>query len=105
MSSPAQRAFVTMAEADAERYVRGRDLPKLIAVWPKETFDYSIPGTRHVIKRVQRVLRATYRLALSGHYSYSVNRHIGLLSALKAEQTRLAHLIEERRVACLEAAE
>lgn len=107
VSASVPRALATMVEADAESYNRQRDLidKKLLALWPKEANDYSIPGTEHLIKRVQKVVRATYRMALIHPHHYSVSRHIALLTALKAEQARLKHLIAERRQACAEAAE
>lgn len=100
--------FFRSAEKGIERevaaYVRERDLPKLIAVWPKELRNHTVGGTEHVISRIQKVIRACYAAGLRSHWSYDTQRHIGLLTALKAEQARLAHLIEERN-ARLEAAE
>jgi hypothetical protein len=36
-----------MAEAGAAAYVRSRDLPKLIPLWPRELDDHSPAGCRH----------------------------------------------------------
>jgi hypothetical protein len=96
--------FPAMIRADAEVYVRERDLPKLLAVWPKELHDHSIPGTERLIARVRTVLAATHAANLRGHWSHDVNRHIALLAALTAEQEQLAQMIQERRAFC-EAAE
>ena len=90
--------FGTMIDADAAEYIRERDLPKLLALWPKEINNYTFGGTEHIIKRLQEVLRATYRAALSGHWVYDVNRHIGLLTALKAEQAGLRKARELRAI-------
>lgn len=101
-------------EREADAYIRQRDLidKKLLALWPKEASNYSIPGTEQIIFRIQSALRATYRLAINGdasgnerpHWSYDVNRHMALLTALRGEQARLKHLLAERRAMC-EAAE
>jgi hypothetical protein len=91
-----------MVKADAELYVRERDLPRHIAVWPRELRDYSIPGHETIIAHIQKVLRATYAAALRGHWSYDVNRHVALLSALRAEQAGLRRLKAERAAACRE---
>jgi hypothetical protein len=98
MAQSAERGI----EREAKLYVRGRDLHKIIAVWPKELNDVSIAGTRHIVKRLHEVLSAHYALALRKHYSYDVNRHVALAVALNAEKAILAHLIEERTEACLE---
>lgn len=99
-----KRVIEKMIEADAPFYDRERDLPRHLAIWPRELRDYSIPGTETIIARIQKVLRACYAAALRDHWSYSVNRHIALLAALKCERARLAQLIEDRRKACGEAA-
>ena len=83
--SIAKRVFGPMAEAGAEVYLRPRDLPKLIALWPHELGDHSLEGCRRVIAKLRRALKAERRRALSGHWSYDLNRHVGLLSAYKGE--------------------
>ena len=83
--STARRVFDTMAEADAKVYVRPRDLPKLIALWPHELADESPEGRRFVLAKLRRALRAERRLGLAGHWSYDLNRHLGLISAYKGE--------------------
>ncbi len=84
-TSAARRVFGPMAEAGAEVYLRPRDLPKLIALWPHELGDHSLEGCRRVIAKLRRALKAERRRALSGHWSYDLNRHVGLLSAYKGE--------------------
>ena len=83
--STARRVFGSMAEAGAAAYVRSRDLPKLIALWPHELDDHSPEGCRHILAKLRRALRAERRRALSGHWSYDLNRHLGLISAYKGE--------------------
>ncbi|MGV1013465.1 MAG: hypothetical protein ACOYB4_00690 [Methyloceanibacter sp.] len=86
----AKPVFVTMAEAGASSYLRARDLPKLIALWPRELADESLEGRLYVLGKLRHALRAERRRALSGHWSYDLNRHLGLLSAYKAEFARLS---------------
>ncbi len=86
----AKRIFGTMAEAGAAAYARARDLPKLIALWPHELEDHSQEGTLRVLAKLRRALRAERRRGLAGHWSYDLNRHLGLLSAYKGELARLS---------------
>jgi Family of unknown function (DUF6477) len=88
-ASTAKRIFGTMAAAGAEAYLRSRDLPRLIALWPHELDDQTPEGGLHVLAKLRRALRAERRRALSGHWSYDLNRHLGLLSAYKGELARL----------------
>ena len=81
-----------MAEAGAAAYMRARDLPKLIALWPHELDDHSPEGRRRVLTKLRRALRAERRRALSGHWSYDLNRHLGLLSAYKGELAGLSRI-------------
>jgi hypothetical protein len=92
----AKAIFSTMTEAGAAAYVRARDLPKLIALWPHELDDESQEGMFRVLARLRRALRAERKRGLAGHWSYDLNRHLGLLSAYKGE---LACLRARRRKA------
>ena len=85
----AKRMFGTMAAAGAKAYSRARDLPKLIALWPRELDDESAEGCRLVLGKLRRALRAERRRASSGHWSYDLNRHLALVTAYKAELARL----------------
>jgi hypothetical protein len=73
------------ARAGARSYLRSRDLPKLLALWPHELEDESEAGRRRIIGRLMRALRTERRRALAGHWSYDLNRHLGLLSAYEGE--------------------
>ena len=85
----AKRIFGAMAAAGACAYSRTRDLPKLIALWPHELDDASAEGCRLVLGKLRRALRAERRRASSGHWSYDLNRHLALVTAYKAEASRL----------------
>ena len=89
-ASTARRVFGPIAEAGAAAYARARDLPKLIALWPHELDDQSPEGCRRILAKLRRALRAERRRALSGHWSYDLNRHLGLLSAYKGEMAWLS---------------
>ena len=87
--APAKRMFATMAAAGVKTYSRARDLPMLIALWPHELGDESAKGCRLVLGKLRRALRAERRRAMSGHWSYDLNRHLALVTAYKAEAWRL----------------
>jgi aspartate/tyrosine/aromatic aminotransferase len=94
VSTSARQVFGPMADAGARVYSRARDLPKLIALWPQELDDMSHAGRLRVLAKLRSALRAERRRALAGHWSYDLNRHLGLLSAYKGE---LAGLRANRR--------
>jgi hypothetical protein len=70
----ASRIFGTMVDAGAGCYVRARDLPRLIALWPHELADQSSEGSLLILTKLRRALRAERRRALAGHWSYELNR-------------------------------
>jgi hypothetical protein len=92
----AKRTFGTMAAAGAAAYLRSRDLPKLTALWPHKLDDESQEGCFACLPSFAVRLRAERRRGLAGHWSYDLNRHLGLLSAYKGE---LAALRASRRKA------
>ena len=69
----------------AGSYLRARDLPRLIALWPHELADQSSEGSLLILSKLRRALRAERRRALADHWSYELNRHLGLMMAYKAE--------------------
>jgi len=83
--STTTRIYAGMTDAGARRYVRERDLPKLIGLWPREIEDPSSKGALHILAKLRRALRAERTRGLGGHWSYDLNRHLGLLSAFKGE--------------------
>lgn len=88
-TSLAQRTFGPMADAGAVAYVWGRDLPRLVALWPRDLEDESAEGRNRVLAKLRRALRAERRRGAAGHWSYDLNRHLGLLSAYRGELTLL----------------
>lgn len=78
-----------MEAAGADAYVRSRDLPRLLALWPHEIEDRTTEGGLRLLAKLHRALRAERRRGRAGHWSYDLNRHLGLLSAYKGELERL----------------
>jgi hypothetical protein len=103
--SAARRAFGPMVEAGAAAYVRRRDLPRLIALWPRELADESLAGRRELLQKLRRALRAERRRGLAAHWSYDLNRHLALLSAYKGELYALAEIERKTQPACARAKE
>ena len=66
--SAARRVFGPMTEAGAAAYLRARDLPKLLALWPHELADQSLEGRNLILKKLRRALRAERRRGLAGHW-------------------------------------
>ena len=53
--------FGSMVEAGAGCYVRARDLPRLIALWPRELGDQTSEGSLLILSKLRRALRAERR--------------------------------------------
>ena len=90
-----------MIQGDAKRYVRERDLPRLLALWDWELEDFSIEGRRNIVAKLERACLAERRRVK--HWSYELNRHIALLAAHRAESDALAELMRQQDAASAEA--
>lgn len=86
-SSTAKRIFGSIAAAGAATYVRSRDLPRLLALWPHEIEDQTAAGGGRLLAKLRRALRTERRRARANHWSYDLNRHLGLLGAYQGELT------------------
>jgi Family of unknown function (DUF6477) len=84
-----KRIFATAVTAGATVYVRERDLPRLLPLWPNELDDQSDKGRLHLLAKLRRALQTERRRARTAHWSYDLNRHLGLLSAYKGELAAL----------------
>lgn len=69
-----------------EAYVRERMLPRLIPVGPDEIADASRDGRLVILRRLAVALRGERTRGRAGHWSYSLDRHIGLVQAMAAER-------------------
>lgn len=86
----ARRSVFREIEAGAGRYDRNRDLPALIPLDPTVLSDDSAETCRMILARLARALRAERNRGRAGHWTYDLNRHIGLSQAYIAERHRLA---------------
>lgn len=66
-------------------YVRARDLPSLLPLWPHELATPTPPEHARLLGRLRRALREERRRGLAGHWSYDLARHARLLRAYRAE--------------------
>lgn len=64
-------------------------------MWPQEIEDRSETGRLHLLAKLRRALRAERRRARANHWSYDLNRHLGLLSVYKSELADLAAALAE----------
>jgi hypothetical protein len=76
----------------SEEWDRRRMLPRLIPIGPDELADDSREGRLAILRRLAAALRGERVRGRAGHWSYSLDRHIGLVQALAAER-RLATAI------------
>lgn len=72
------------------RYDRLRHLPRLLPIGPDELADATPRGRRQVLYRLAQALRAERARGRAGHWTYDLNRHLGLIEAYRAERTALA---------------
>ena len=73
-----------------EVWDRNRMLPRLIPVGPDELADDSREGRLAILRRLTTALRGERVRGRAGHWSYSLDRHIGLVQASAAERRLLA---------------
>ena len=65
---------------------RRTTIAKVLAVWPHEIEDETLAGRERLLTRLRSALRAERRRGISGHWTYDLNRHIGLRQAYIAEK-------------------
>lgn len=73
-------------------WVRDRMLPRLVPLTPPEIADLSPEGRRRTLSALMRALRSERARGRAGHWTYSLDRHIGLLQAVAAERAGLIGL-------------
>lgn len=66
-------------------YLRERDLPRLVLLWPGEVLDLVRADPGVILARLRRAIRGERRRGLAGHWTYDLNRHAALLRACRAE--------------------
>lgn len=80
------------------KYVRERHLPRLIAVHPDALAKPDAAICRDFVQRLNRALRGERNKARTGTWNYSLNRHIALMQAYKAELEMLGKAVAARRL-------
>lgn len=88
MRCRAWRALDAVIASGAEDYQRSR-LARLIAVTPAEIAATDAQTRRDILLRLERALRSERARGRAGHWTYDLNRHIGLAQAYRAETRRL----------------
>ncbi len=89
IATAARRAVGAAVRAGSVDYRRARILPRLVPVDPAEVAADSPAGTRRILALLARALCSERRRGRAGHWSYDLNRHIGLRQAMLAETARL----------------
>jgi len=69
----------------AYTYVRSRDLPSLIPLWPHELETQSAAEHAALLARMRRALRNERQRGIAGHWAYDLARHAQLLRAYRSE--------------------
>lgn len=67
-------------------------LPRLLPVSPAELADDGIAETVRICRMLARALRSERTRGRSGHWTYSLDRHLGLAQAYRAERRHLSAL-------------
>ena len=84
MPAPVAALDLNASKADAG-YVRTRDLPRLLPLWPHELTATTNADRARLLARLRRALRAERQRGLAGHWTYDLARHAQLLRAYRAE--------------------
>ena len=87
------RAFVRDTRQSSKRqYVRERDLPGLIGLWPSEIAARSSAERQRLLAKLRRALRMERQRGVGGHWAYDLERHAQLLRAYRAEAVACAQM-------------
>ena len=84
--APAHR---TQPATDRTRYDRGRDLPRLIPLWPHEIEATDVIARSAIIRKLYAALRSERQRGVAGHWTYDLARHNQLVIAYRAELSAL----------------
>lgn len=61
-------------------------LPRLLPIGPNEITGPEPETTQALLRKLARALRTQRRLARAGHWTYDLNRHMGLAEAWRRER-------------------
>ena len=88
----AGRALARVVSGGAAVYVRGAMLPRLLPVGPEDLASDDAATARRICLMLARALRRERNRGRAGHWTYDLNRHVGLLQAYRAERAALTRL-------------
>ena len=77
------------SSAPVSAYVRTRDLPRLLCLWPEEVLRLGAQDQAWLVSKLRNILRAERQRGLARHWSYDLTRHAALLRAFRAEDAIL----------------
>jgi hypothetical protein len=80
------------------RYVRGRDLPRLLPMFTEDTAAGPLADHARLVARLRRALRIERCRGLAGDWSYDLARHAQLLEAYRSEFSALRARWKRRHV-------
>lgn len=89
MFPPVASLVADSIDAGVLRYRRREMLPRLLPIDPADVADDSEDCTKKLCLRLLSALRRERSRGRAGHWSYDLNRHIGLLQAYRAERRTL----------------
>jgi hypothetical protein len=84
-----EAAFRSGRRGPRIEWQREKMLPRLIGVGPEEIADRSGGGRSRILRRLMSALRSERMRGRAGHWSYSLDRHVGLVQAVEAERGAL----------------
>ena len=73
------------SDVGTRAYVRARDLPRLLPLWPREIASTNAADHALLLARLRKALRAERQRGQGGHWTYDLARHAQLLRAYRAE--------------------
>ncbi|WP_321450038.1 DUF6477 family protein [uncultured Cohaesibacter sp.] len=76
-----------MERIGEKEYVRDRDLPGLLHMFPGEVRSLESKSEGAILRKLSQALRAERRRGRADHYRYSLMRHIALMQAVAAEKS------------------
>jgi hypothetical protein len=88
---PVAALDLNASKADTN-YVRTRDLPRLLPLWPHEVAGTTNADRARLLARLRCALRAERQRGLAGHWTYDLARHAQLLRAYRAEAAEHAQV-------------
>jgi len=83
--STAYRAVDSVIANGGKAYDRGRMLVRVLPLGPDDISGNEPETTRRIVLKLASALRTERARGRAGHWTYDLNRHIGLVQARKAE--------------------